>query len=107
MGVSIPLALLSMGTSAFSAHAQHQAQKKSRAQQAEAHRLSQNRAITARKEGEIEKRRVGRKPDITSLLAREGSRAKRGAGATMLTGSQGASPGLLGRKSSLGGGGGY
>jgi hypothetical protein len=99
--------VVSAAATAYSGQAGKQASRRNLRAQEAAQKKAQSRAISTRKMGEMEKRRVGRKPDIAALLSREGSRAGRGAGSTMLTGSRGASPGLLGRKSSLGGGGGY
>ena len=108
MGFVVAGALIA-GSAVYSGQtAKASARKSLRAQKA-AQEEAKSRAISARKTSRMEKRRVERKPNIASLLGREGSRAGRGAGATMLTGSGGVSPGsmMLGRKSSLGGSGGY
>lgn len=97
----------SSGSAIYSGQVGKQSARRGLRAQEAAQKKAQSAAISTRKTGEMEKRRVGRKPDIAALLGREGSRAGRGAGATMLSGAGGVSPGsmMLGRKSSLGGGG--
>ena len=105
----VALAAVTAGSAIYQGQTAKASARKSLRAQAAAQEEAKSAAVSTRKTSEMEKRRVGRKPDIASLLGREGSRAGRGAGATMLTGSGGVSPGsmMLGRKSSLGGSGGY
>ena len=99
--------VIAAGASVYSGQAGKQSARRGLRAQEAAQKKAQSAAISTRKIGEMEKRRVGRKPDIAALLGREGARAGRGAGATMLSGAGGVSPGsmMLGRKSSLGVGG--
>jgi hypothetical protein len=104
----VALAAATVGSAIYQGQTGKASARKNLRNQEAAQKKAQSAAISARKTGEMEKRRVGRKPDIAALLGREGARSGRGAGATMLTGAGGVSPGsmMLGRKSSLGGGGG-
>tara|TARA_R100000808_G_scaffold5348_1_gene16354 strand:- start:101 stop:397 length:297 start_codon:yes stop_codon:yes gene_type:complete len=96
------MAVMAAGSAAHTGEQQAKSQRRGIRAQKAAQESAIAKAVGERKLGDMEEAKLNkRKPDISTLLGRE--RKLKGPASTMLTGPGGASKGLLGGKSMLGG----